>query len=338
MSDSAPRVAATYVRLLHEYLQGQGVPAQSLIGPPPSPDEHFVPLRKWQQWLSRVEQFEGRDALGLRVAAGIEARHFGVVGYAALACATLGEALHRMERYHASVYDVNPAVVKVQDNGNVCIEWGVERGRPGRLVDETAIASLVQLCRDMTGRHIPLRQVCFVNDPPPDLRPFQDFFAGEVLFRQPVTRVVFEAPHLLLPMRKSDPGLLAIMDQEAERLLARVADLPAEVDMLRRELVILIRQGDPSLQSLAQRRHLSIRSLQRRLADHGWKFQELLDQTRRHLAESYLRDPGLDLAEISLLLGYSEQSAFTRAFRTWVGMPPAQWRREQLAPDVATDD
>jgi AraC-like DNA-binding protein len=63
------------------------------------------------------------------------------------------------------------------------------------------------------------------------------------------------------------------------------------------------------------------------LAEQGTTFQQLLDDTRRHLAEAHLLDGHLDLAEISLLLGYSEQSAFTRAFRAWTGLPPAQWRR-----------
>ena len=65
----------------------------------------------------------------------------------------------------------------------------------------------------------------------------------------------------------------------------------------------------------------------------GWdaaSLTQLLDDTRRHLAEAHLKEGRLDLAEIALLLGYSEQSAFTRAFRAWTGQPPAQWRRAQL--------
>ena len=63
-------------------------------------------------------------------------------------------------------------------------------------------------------------------------------------------------------------------------------------------------------------------------------FQQLLDQTRQHLAEGHLRDGALDLAEIALLLGYSEQSAFTRAFKGWTGESPAQWRKRRLSPPV----
>lgn len=330
MAEPVSRVAATYVRLLYDYLQSQGMDAEALVGPPPPADQHFVPLPVWQGLLARVQAHEGRPALGLRVAAGISPRHFGVVGYAALACATLSEALLRLERYHASVYDVNPAVIRHTAEG-ISIEWGVARGKPGALVDETAIASLVQLARDMTGRTWPVGEVSFVNPRPGDVRPYEDFFGGVVRFDAPVTRLVLSAEHLAMPLRKSDPALMALMDQQAEALLARVASVPAEVEAWRRTLVVLIREGRPALADLARAHHLSPRSLQRRLSEQGLGFQRLLDDTRQHLAEGYMRQPGLDLAEIALLLGFSEQSAFTRAFRQWTGLAPAQWRKQALA-------
>jgi AraC-like DNA-binding protein len=322
------RIAASFAQLLHEYLERQGLSPQQLLGPRPDPDQHFVPMSQWQDWLRRVDSLEGRPGLGLRIAEGISARHFGVVGYAALACSNLAEALQRMERFHASVYDVNPAHVSLDERG-VSIEWGVERGRPGALVDETAIASLVQLARDMTGRYWPVSEVAFVNPPPSDLRPYRDFFGGEVLFNQPSTRLVFNAEYMALPLRKSDPALASLLDRQAEQLLQQVSEVPAAVDAWRRTLVPLIREGNTSLAALARAHHSSPRTLQRRLSEQGTSFQQLLDDTRRHLAEGHLKESRLDLAEIALLLGYSEQSAFTRAFRAWTGLPPAQWRRQQ---------
>jgi AraC-like DNA-binding protein len=322
------RVAASYAQLLYDYLDEQGMDAERVLGTPrPEARQLFVSMPEWQAWLRRVDALEQRPALGLRIAKGISARHFGVVGYCALACASLAEALQRMERYHASVYDVNPARVSIGPSG-VVMEWGVERGRPGALVDEAAIASLVQLARDMTGQPIPIREVGFVNPRPDDLQPYQTYFGGVVRFDQPVTRVVIDAEHLALPMRKSDPALLAMMDQQAEQLLREVASLPAMVEAWRKTLVPLIREGQTSLAALAKSHHTSPRSLQRRLAEHNTTFQRLLDQTRQHLAEGHLKEGKLDLAEIALLLGYSEQSAFTRAFRTWTGLAPAQWRRQ----------
>lgn len=323
------RVAASYVQLLYEYLQGEGLEAERLLGPAPSLQEHFVSMPVWQAMLSKVQAIDGRPALGLRIAEKISPRHFGVVGYVALACETLADALLRLERYHASVYDANLAELHVTEHG-VCVEWGVSRGKPGALVDETGIASLVQLARDLTGRYWPVREIAFVNPRPADIIPYQDFFGGEVRFDQPVTRLVIDATYLALPVRKVDPAMLADLDRQAQELLSRVSAVPAAVEAWRRALITLIREGRATLANLSAVHHTSPRSLQRRLAEHGMSFQSLLDETRFQLAKSYLLDSSLDLVEMALLLGYSEQSAFTRAFRNWTGVAPAQWRKQQL--------
>lgn len=328
MMTAVTRVASSYVHLLYDYLLASGVNARALLGDPPGPDDHFVALPIWQAMLQKVDGLQRLPALGLRIAGAIRPHHFGVIGYAALACPTLAEALQRLERYQVSVYDVNPAQVSYLDDGDVAVQWGVARGKPGALVDETAVGALVHLARDMTGSHWPVKAVSFVNPKPADLCPYHAFFGGEVAFEAPQTRVVFEARYLSLPLRKSDPALLALLDQQADALLARVASVPAAVEAWRRTLVGLIREGRPSLSDLAAAHHLSARTLQRHLAAEGYSFQLLLDDTRRHLADAYLRDPGLELAEIALLLGFSEQSAFTRAFRQWTGLAPTQWRRQ----------
>ena len=321
------RVASSYVQLLQAYLVDQGLDPSQVLGEAPDPDAHFVPMSIWQRWLARVDALEQRPGLGLRIAEGIGPHHFGVLGHVALACATLGEALQRLERFHASVYDANPAEVRSGPDG-VAVEWGVARGRPGALVGETAIASLVQLARNLTGRYWPVREVCFVNPPPTQVQPYLDFFGGDVRFDAACTRIVLDAAVLGLPMRQADPALLAVLDQEAEALLAEVSRVPAVVDAWRRTLVPLIREGRTTLAALAEAHHTSERSLQRRLAEQGTSFQQLLDDTRRHLAEAHLTRDRLDVTEIALLLGYSEQSAFTRAFRHWTGLPPVQWRRQ----------
>ena len=298
------RVAASYVQLLFEHMAALG--RADALGPPPAASEDFV---------------------ALRLARGIAPRHFGVVGFAALACKTLAEALQRLERYHRSVYDVNPAQMHAHPDG-LCIEWGVERGRPGALVDETALAALVQLTREFTGRPLRALAVDFVNPRPADVRPYEDFFGGPVRFGQPSTRLLLSARDLSLPLRGADAALLALLDAQAEWLLQQVAAVSEPVAVWRQALVGLIRSGRTQLADLAQSQQMSPRSLQRRLAEHGHSFQTLLGQTRQQLAEAWLRDAGVELAEVALLLGYSEQSAFTRAFRQWTGQAPLQWRRQ----------
>lgn len=322
------RVAASYVRLLFEHLAALG--RAEALGAPPAPGEDFVALRRWQALLAKASELDPgpKASFALRLARGIAPRHFGVVGFAALACGTLGEALQRLERHQRAVYDVNPARLQA-DAGGLCIEWGIERGRPGALVDETAIAALVQLARELTGRPLCPRAVDFVNPWPASLRPYEDFFGAPVRFGQPATRLVLAAQGLALPLRGADADLLRVLDAQAEALLQQVAAVSGHVGVWRQTLVGLIRSGRTTLADLAHSLQMSPRSLQRRLAAEGQSFQALLSQTRRQLAEAYLRDPQVELADVALLLGYSEQSAFTRAFRQWTGQAPLQWRRRQ---------
>lgn len=338
----ANRVAATYVQLLYEFLKREELDAARLIAPPPDQAPGAsVPLAEWQAMLAAAQQacpaprhpsHRGLP-LGLAIAQGIGPRHFGVVGYIALACANLGEALRRLERYHALVYDINLARLSWQAD-RVCIDWGTERGRPGQLVDETALAALVHLARDLTGTpagspNWPLLEMWFVNPAPPDRAPYDAFFGCPVRFGQTHSRIAFASSYLALPLRKSDPDLLAFLDRQAEALLQQMNRLPSALEPVRQALVHQIREGQTSLAALAQALGTSARTLQRQLAAQGLSFQGLLHDTRRRLAEEYLRDPALDLAEIALMLGYSEQSAFTRAFRDWCGCTPGQWRARQ---------
>lgn len=321
------RVAASYVQLLFEHMARLG--RADALGAPPAPTEAFVSMRRWQALLDKARDIDPgpKSSFPLRLARGIAPRHFGIVGFAALACGTLAEALQRLERYHRSVYDANVAQVRPVAGG-LCIEWGVERGRPGALVDETAIAALMQLTREFTGEAVRALAVDFVNPRPADVQAHEDFFGGPVRFGQPSTRVVLAARDLALPLRGADAALLALLDAQAERLLQEVAAVSEPVGIWRQALVGLIRGGRTSLADLAHNLQMSPRSLQRRLAEQGHSFQGMLSQTRQQLAEAYLRDASVELAEVALLLGYSEQSAFTRAFRQWTGQAPLQWRRQ----------
>jgi len=321
------RVSTTYVTLLYEYLASKGLDAVALLGP--LPDERAQPYTRvtdWRALLERAQAEVGGPAFGLRVAAGITPRHFGIVGYLGLACASLGEALQRTERYASLVYDVNPLRLVVE-GASLVIRWGTENGKPGQLVDETGIASMVQLARDMTGQSWPVERVAFVNPAPAELAPYRAFFGGEVEFGQVCTELQIPLGYLQQPLRQPDAALLALLDRQAEAMLVRGRDADGS-DPYRRVLIRLLREGRASLPELAAAFHVSQRTLQRRLVDEDMRFQQLLDDTRRMLAHEYLCDSRLTLTDIAELLGFSEQSALTRAFRQWTGTTPTRWRKQ----------
>lgn len=321
-------VPTTYVRLLFEYLTGKGVDAAALLGDP-EPDvsgSGRYPVDRWRELLEIAAAHLRDPDLGLHLGQTVTPRHFGVMGYVLLACGTLGAALTRLHRYQRLVYDVSPMRLHIEST-SVLLEWGTEHGRPGRLVDETAITALVQFARDVTGTRGLIESVDFVNPPPDSLAPFRKYFGGEVRFLQSATRVRLPLSLLAQALRQPDAGLLALLEQQANSLLSQLPDADDLEQAVRRAVAAFAREGEPSLDRVAALLHTSPRTLHRRLAERELGFRELLDDTRSRLAQQHLADPGLSLAEVALLLGYSEQSAFTRAFRRWTGQTPLACRK-----------
>lgn len=318
-------IASSYARLLYEFLATRGVDAQALLGPLPAPASGLIPLAQWQVLLQRADSRLGEPAIGLRIAEGIGPQHFGVVGYAGRTCATLADALQRLERYQGLVYDVNP--VRVRAEGNLLLlEWGTERGRPGQLVDETGVAALVQLARRICDQALLPSEVHFVNPSPADIGAYLDFFGCPVRFGQPATRLSLPSAYLQLPLQQADPALLELLDEQAEGFL-RQRGHSALLHSCQQALARLLPEGRGNIADLAGQLNRSPRTLQRHLQAEGSSFQQLLDDTRRQLAERYLSDAALPLGEIAARLGFSEQSAFSRAFRHWYGTAPLAWRR-----------
>ncbi|MBJ7308756.1 helix-turn-helix transcriptional regulator [Rugamonas sp. CCM 8940] len=127
-------------------------------------------------------------------------------------------------------------------------------------------------------------------------------------------------------MRLADPALAAMLERQVQAGFAALpAKDPFEQDM-RRRISRQLLQGEPGLRHLAAELNSSGRTLRRHLSQHGWSYRALLDDIRKHLAQDYLRDPRLALPEVALLLGYSEQSAFNRAFLRWFNLTPRHWR------------
>lgn len=128
------------------------------------------------------------------------------------------------------------------------------------------------------------------------------------------------------PVLGADAALLALLEAHAQTLIERLppqASLPNEARAI---IELRLPQGPPTVQELARALGMSVRSLQRALAGHRVSFSELVEQARIASARNLLADRSLSIAEIALMLGFSEQSAFTRACKRWLGMPPVKLR------------
>ncbi len=248
---------------------------------------------------------------------------------------TLGDALLRMARYSRLVTDAADIALELDGpRANVVYRVPVTDLPLANAAYEAFMATAVGLSRLMTGHSRGLLACEFRHPAPVDPSPYQRFFGCEVRFQQARNRLVFDAATLAAPLPGADDAVARRYDTAAAEYLARFDAQP----MAQRVRELLIRQlpsGEPTRAAIAAALHLTPRTLLRRLAAEHTHWKALLNEVRRELALSYLRQ-GRSAAEITYLLGFGNPSNFTRAFHRWAQQSPSGWRRANRvssAPD-----
>jgi AraC-like DNA-binding protein len=212
----------------------------------------------------------------------------------------------------------------------VRLSWDPDTDLPFRQLAEFNFAGLVSFARWISGRQGAPVRLEFTYPAPPALDEHRRIFGCELRFDQPRYAIVFPLDWLQLPLIQPDSSMRALMLRLAEKqmlTLSRGDDVLARA----RSLVAQnLSEGEMELAQLATRLDTSARTLQRKLKEAGLSYTQLVDSVRRELAERYLADGSLDLNDLAFLLGFSEQSAFQRAFKRWMGESPGAYRRRLL--------
>jgi AraC-like DNA-binding protein len=259
--------------------------------------------------------------------------YLGVVGHLLSTCSTLGEGLEVMGRYRALVSDALFPHAALE--GGRLRLWSRFEPRLARLrhVADAMTATAVYGLSGLAGRPLRPREVRLQHPAPADLRPYAETFgpACALAFGCPESEVVFDGAVVALPLPSSNPPALEYLERHARELLARLPRSAQVATRVRQVLSEQLRHGEPGKARVAKVLGMSERTLHRRLEEEGASFTGLLDELRRELAVLYLGEPRLAVYEVALLLGYSEPSAFFRAFKRWTGRTP-QEHREGLAP------
>lgn len=333
MPERPPTIASGAVRKLLSMLAEAGLdpaPLVAEVGLEPAlvaDRDARVPLEKlhalWEATLRVLPRPEGA-VLG---AESYSPGDYGLVGFVAMNSATLGEALRHVVRF-VGLWTDEPGM-DLHEDGTLAVAYRVGfADRLGlRCATEAAPAEILHGARLLTQRRVTPREVRFTHPAPADVSAHEAFFGCAVRFRAADNAMVLERDDLALPLPKADAQLGAFLRTVANEALAKRADRAASpLDRIRELIAEELQKGVPSLESVAKRTATSERTLRRRLEDQGTSFRALLDETRAELARGYVRDRRLPLSEVAFLLGFSEPSAFHRAFKRWTDSTPSAWR------------
>ena len=281
----------------------------------------------WRDILDDLKQQVKSPALGLEIAQYVQPRHLGIIAYIAQTCDSLGEAITRCHDFHRLIYDGSPLKVTVQEC-ILAIGWEVIPYLTTQVTDEIALSLLVQFMRlYLKLEDFPIERIHFREPAPKNIRFYQDYFKTQIKFSQPRVEILISMQVLAEPLKNPDPTLQNLLIQQAQALLNCLPKTTQLDHRLQTEILKGLQKNQCLIEDIAENVNLSVRQLQRHLQQQNTTFQKRMQEIRLILAQQYLQDCHLSLQEIALLLGYSEQSAFQRAFKIWVGCTPQQWRK-----------
>jgi AraC-like DNA-binding protein len=252
----------------------------------------------------------------------------GVLGYILMSSESMRQAATLDQRWHALIAD-GERVEYVRDGALARRTLFLPEGEPPppACAAACAAAASVGFVRWLVGADDGLRRVALPYAEPASRVAHDRLFGCELVFDAPHVTIWRDPTVLRHPLAQADPALRREMEQRAARLTAARATSDELVERLRVLVVRSAHDAVPDLVTAARAVEMTPRVLTRRLAERGTNYSKIVDDARRALVLDYLADPSLSLVDIACLCGFSEQSAFHRAFKRWTGVPPGEYRR-----------
>jgi len=284
--------------------------------------------------------FAARGRLLAHCAARTACPHFGLLvgqraglhslGFVGLLLKTepdVGRALGSLVRYFP--LHVRGARMALEVDGDLAVlsyEIYQSRSEGVEQVGDGAVAAMINVMRELAGSDWKPIEARFAHRKPPDVRPFRSFVGAPLLFEAEQYAVLFSASWLARCLPGTDPQLRRLLQEHVDSLERQLGDdFPEQVRSMLRHALVTGRAKEDQIAAVFS---IERRTLVRRLHASGTGFREVVDEVRFEIARQLLEDSTMDMAQIASVLGYSNVSAFTRAFRRWSGTTPAQWRSE----------
>ncbi len=305
------------------------------LGVPPVPpageteEDGFVSLEQFVEVLEAAARALEDPMLGLRLGLAMDPCEFGVLGFVAMNSPTYAEMVANLGRY-LQIHQTQSEIATQRAGDRWAITYRVPDPRlADRYQDgECTVGIFVAAIRLLTGDQGSASEVHLRRGRPANTTDYEALIAAPVHFGRPLDAVLVSDAVMATEIVGADADLLPVLEAHARDLIERLPGDDPLLAELRRAIADSLPTGAPRLQAAARPLGMSERTLQRRLDERGLSFQQVVEEIRECLAREYVPRRDLSLTEVAFLLGYSELSAFGRAFRRWTGKTPRAFRKD----------
>ncbi|HIG60299.1 MAG TPA: AraC family transcriptional regulator [Gammaproteobacteria bacterium] len=266
-------------------------------------------------------------ALGLKLGLRLNMVALGILGYALMTSATVGDALKILLRYNQAILPSMAMEIVASHDGVILVGKAPHLPKKlERFYADTLYSAVVNNVRILTGEANVAMSLDLDYSDEGESELYTSVFGSKVRFMSDTRGLMFSMEGLATTISSSNPLAQNIFQRECDRITSADSQLGLVSERVK-QILISARLDFPTSSSIAKKLHMSESTLQRRLAKEGCRFQELLDQVRYRLALEYLQGTHLPVTEVAILLGYSSAANFRRSFRRWSGITPAEVRQ-----------
>ncbi|MEE4143620.1 MAG: AraC family transcriptional regulator [Halieaceae bacterium] len=283
--------------------------------------------------MTRCVEDSGEEAFGLLASEQLQPQVLHSLGLAWLASDTVYDGLQRLQRFSALVS--SGIVLRLEEEGervhlHLSTAPGLAPVVPAS--EDYAVGVVTRMCRLTLGEFLAPVIIRMRRTPPAQPERWEYLLSSRVLFADEDPRVTWSRADIMEPLVTGDPQLARINDEHSAAYLDSFMARSTTREVVDK-IIERLPDGAPNQPQIAAALHVSNRTLQRKLREEGNSFTGLLQDTRLQLARKYLSSPGRSVVETAYLLGFSEPSTFSRAFKRWTGQSPAEYR--ELPPQRA---
>lgn len=296
------------------------------LTPPESPQLRY-PLAKIRELWDLSREASGDDAIGLKTGQYAKPMHFYAFGYSWLASSSLLGAMQRLTRYIQlmSTASVEISLTETRDSYALTTVFPDASNSPPKEGIDCGMTAVLALCDVVAEKEIrPLRVELTC---PATVHPeaYRDALRAPIQFNAEIGTFHFDKEVLRAPLPHGTPDVAKATDRIAEQYIETL-DPRKVASQVRQLLVSLLPSGRADQDLVSSRLNRSTSTLQRQLKGEDTSYRVVLESTQRRLAETYLRDKKHSHAQIAYLLGFSDQSNFSRAFKRWTSLSPRKFQ------------